>query len=284
MMHDYLDPTLVAVPIFLVTLWWEIRASRRRRRAGDPIRGYEKLDTRTSLGMGLGSLVTVGVLNAIIYAEAEWLWQFRVVDLGSGIAGWVAALLAWDFAYYWTHRWEHEIRIFWAAHENHHSSRYFNLSTALRQPWTPFLMLLTFPPLALLGIAPWMIMVSGGLNLVYQYWVHTELIDRMPRWFELVLNTPSHHRVHHGSNPQYIDRNYGGILIVWDRLFRSFEPEAEPVVYGLTDDFDSHNLLVVAFHEYGAIGHDVATADRWRDRLGYVFGPPKWKPTELRVS
>jgi sterol desaturase/sphingolipid hydroxylase (fatty acid hydroxylase superfamily) len=279
MNHDYLDPTLVAVPFFLVTLWWEIRVTARRRRRGEDIIGYERTDTRTSLGMGLGSLVTVGLINLGVFALAQWLWGYRLTDLGSGALGWAVALIGWDLAYYWTHRWEHEIHLFWAAHENHHSSDHYNLSTALRQPWTPFLMLATFPPLALLGVQPWMIMVSGGLNLIYQYWVHTETIDRLPRWFEAVFNTPSHHRVHHGSNPQYLDRNYGGILIVWDRLFGTFEPEGERVRYGLTEPFDSHNLLVVAFHEYGTIARNVRQAARWRDRWGYVFGGPKWQPT-----
>jgi sterol desaturase/sphingolipid hydroxylase (fatty acid hydroxylase superfamily) len=277
--HDYIDPTLFAIPLFIATMFWEAAVTRRRRREGEDVIGYEAADTRTSIGMGLVSIFTVALINLGVFALATVLWRYRIVDLGTGAVGWIAAIIGWDFAYYWTHRWEHEIRIFWAAHVNHHSSQHFNLSTALRQPWTPFLMLLTFPPLALLGIAPWMIMVSGGFNLIYQYWVHTEAIDRMPRWFEAVLNTPSHHRVHHGSNPEYIDRNYAGIFIVWDRLFGTFEPERARVVYGLTENLDSHNLLVVAFHEYAAIGHDVAAATRGRDRLGYVFGGPKWAPS-----
>ena len=162
MNHDYIDPTLLAVPLFLVTLWWESRVTARRRRAGEDIVGYEKADTRTSLGMGLGSIVTVGLINLGVFAVASWLWTHRVADLGTGLVGWTAAVVGWDLAYYWTHRWEHQIRLFWAAHENHHSSDHFNLSTALRQPWTPFLMLATFPPLALLGVQPWMIMVSGA--------------------------------------------------------------------------------------------------------------------------
>jgi sterol desaturase/sphingolipid hydroxylase (fatty acid hydroxylase superfamily) len=279
--HDYIDPTLLAIPFFLATLWFEIRLMGRWRRRGKDVVGYEKADTWTSLGMGIGSLVTVALINAGIFAIAHWLWSYRLMDLGTGVAGWTVALVGWDFAYYWTHRWEHEVRVFWAAHVNHHSSRHFNLSTALRQPWTPVLTLVTFPPLALLGVRPWMIMVSGGINLIYQYWVHTEAIDRLPGWFEAVFNTPSHHRVHHGSNPQYIDRNYGGILIVWDRLFSTFEPERERVRYGLTDAFDSHNLFVVAFHEYVAVARDVRRATRLRDRLGYMFGGPKWKPTPV---
>src|SRR5262249_37493502 len=157
-------------------------------------------------------------------------------------------------------------RLFWASHVNHHSSRHFNLSTALRQPWTPFTSLLFFPPLALVGVAPWMIMVSGGLNLGYQYWVHTETIQVLPRAIEAVFNTPSHHRVHHGANPEYLDKNYAGIFIVWDRLFGTFEPERARVVYGLTKNISSFNPFVIAFHEYAAIARDVRTARSWRDR------------------
>jgi sterol desaturase/sphingolipid hydroxylase (fatty acid hydroxylase superfamily) len=200
-----------------------------------------------------------------------------VVDLGAGWAGWVVVLVGWDFAYYWNHRVEHENRLLWACHVNHHSSRYYNLSTALRQPWTPFAGLVFFPPLALLGIQPWMIMVSGGINLIYQYWIHTEAIDRMPAWFEAIFNTPSHHRVHHGSNPEYLDKNYGGILIVWDRLFRSFEPERARVVYGLTKNIDTFNLWTIAFHEYAAIGRDLRAARSMRDRMGILVHGPQWR-------
>jgi sterol desaturase/sphingolipid hydroxylase (fatty acid hydroxylase superfamily) len=121
-------------------------------------------------------------------------------------------------------------------------------------------------------------MTCGGLNLIYQFWVHTEAIDRMPRWFEFVFNTPSHHRVHHGSNRQYLDRNHAGILIVWDRLFGTFEPERERVVYGLTKNIDTFVLWTVFAHEYAAIWRDVRRARTWRERLGYTFAGPGWRP------
>jgi sterol desaturase/sphingolipid hydroxylase (fatty acid hydroxylase superfamily) len=187
-------------------------------------------------------------------------------------------MLAWDFAFYWHHRLEHENRVFWASHVNHHSSRHFNLSTALRQPWTPVTSLVFFPPLALIGIRPWLIMVAGGFNLIYQYWVHTECIRTLPRAFELVFNTPSHHRVHHGSNAEYLDKNYAGILIVWDRLFGTFEPERARVVYGLTKNISTFNPFVIAFHEYVAIATDLRIAATWRDRAGIVWHGPEWRP------
>ena len=208
---------------------------------------------------------------------ATLLWDHRVVDLGAGWVGWAAALVGWDLVYYWEHRISHEVRFFWASHVNHHSSREFNLSTALRQPWTAFHTALMVAPLALVGVRPDLIVMAGAINLIYQFWVHTEAIDRLGP-LEWVLNTPSHHRVHHGSNPRYLDRNYGGILIVWDRLFGTFQAEVEPVVYGLTKDLDSYNLLTIAFHEWSALAGDVWGARGWRDRAGHLLRGPAWVP------
>ena len=187
-------PTLIAIPVFLALLLWELRVTSARRAAGRDVVGYHKADTCVSLTMGLGSLATVGVLNIGIFAIATLLWRIRPFDLGDTVAAWIVALFAWDFVYYWTHRWEHEVRFFWAAHVNHHNSNHYNLSTALRQPWTPFIDLATFPLLSLVGVAPWISVFAGAINLVYQYWIHTEAIDRLPKWFERVMqNTPSHH-------------------------------------------------------------------------------------------
>jgi sterol desaturase/sphingolipid hydroxylase (fatty acid hydroxylase superfamily) len=274
----YPEPTVYAIPLYLVTLALEPWALARLQRAGRKVRGYERRDTAASIGLGLGSLVFVSLINLGIYAIAARLWPYRLFDLGHGFVGWAAAIVSWDLAYYWDHRLEHEMRLLWACHVSHHSSRHYNLSTALRQPWTPFAGWVFFPGLALVGVAPWMIMVSGGLNLIYQYWIHTEAIDRMPRWFEAVFNTPSHHRVHHGANPEYLDRNYGGILIVWDRLFGTFAPERAPVEYGLTKNIETFSLWKIAFHEYAAIGRDLLHAISWRDRVAILVRGPAWRP------
>jgi sterol desaturase/sphingolipid hydroxylase (fatty acid hydroxylase superfamily) len=279
-MFEYPDPTIYAAPVFVVTVIIEAAVLRRWKAAGRDVVGHTNKDTWASLGMGIGSLVTVTAINAGVFALATWLWAHRLVDLGSGALGWTVALVGWDFAYYWHHRIEHENRLFWASHVNHHSSQHFNLSTALRQPWTPFTSLVFFPPLALLGVAPWMIMVAGGINLIYQYWVHTELVGKLPRWFEAVFNTPSHHRVHHGANAEYLDKNYAGVLIVWDRLFNTFEVERARVVYGLTKNITSYNPFVIAFHEYAAIGRDLRAARRWRDRVGILWHGPAWRPED----
>jgi sterol desaturase/sphingolipid hydroxylase (fatty acid hydroxylase superfamily) len=278
----YPEPTLYAIPFFLVTLAIEPFVLRRARRGGRPVKGFERRDTIASVGLGVASLVFVGLINLGIFTIAERLWTHRAWDLGQGILGWTAAIVGWDFSYYWYHRVEHENRLLWACHVNHHSSRYYNLSTALRQPWTPVAGMIFYPAWALLGVAPWMIMVSGGMNLVYQYWVHTEAIDRAPRWFEAVFNAPSHHRVHHGANPEYLDRNYAGIFIVWDRLFGTFAPERAPVVYGLTKNIESFSLLTIAFHEYAVLARDVWRARGLRERVGIVVHGPAWRPPSLR--
>ncbi len=274
----YFDPTVPAAPLFLLACWLEHRALERQKRAGRLVLGYERRDTVASLMMGLVSVAFVGLIVHGQFLLARWLWTYRLTDLGEGPLGWAVAMLSWDFVYYWVHRVEHERRLFWAAHVNHHSSERYNLSTALRQPWTPFLTLAMVPPIALLGVRPGMIVAAGGFNLLYQFWVHTEAVDRMPRWFEWVFNTPSHHRVHHGSNEGYLDCNYAGILIVWDRLFRTFVEEREPVVYGLTKNLRSYNLLVIAFHEYASIARDLRAATTWSERWHRLFSGPGWAP------
>jgi sterol desaturase/sphingolipid hydroxylase (fatty acid hydroxylase superfamily) len=266
------DLTLYAIPLYAALIGAEQVALRRRRRRVD------RRDFWASLGMGLGSVVTINLAMAIVgWWLATVLWDHRLVDLGTGWAGWAVALVGWDLIYYWDHRISHEVRFFWASHVNHHSSLEYNLSTALRQPWTAFQTAILVAPLALVGVRPDLIVMSGAINLVYQFWIHTEVVGRLGP-LEAVLNTPSHHRVHHGSNARYLDRNYGGILIVWDRLFGSFQVEDEPVAYGLTKIIGTYNLWTIAFHEWAALGRDVRRARTLRHRLGHLLRGPGWDP------
>ncbi|MFO0665483.1 MAG: sterol desaturase family protein [Polyangiaceae bacterium] len=264
----YPDPTLYAVPLFLALLLGERALLSRWKKRGRDVIGYEKRDTWASLGLGIGSVFVVTVINLGVFWLATWLYGHRLIDLGDGGLAWTVALLGWDFSFYWHHRLEHEHRILWACHVSHHSSEHYNLSTALRQPWTPFTMLLLFPPWALLGVQPWMIMVSGGLNLIYQFWIHTEAVRTLPSLIEAVFNTPSHHRVHHGANPEYLDKNYGGILIVWDRLFGTFAKEEARVRFGLTKNIARFDVLYIAFHGYGevlrAAAREPTLRGKWR--------------------
>jgi sterol desaturase/sphingolipid hydroxylase (fatty acid hydroxylase superfamily) len=212
------------------------------------------------------------------WPDGPWRTASGALDLRAA-AGWCAAIVAVDFAYYWFHRASHEVNLFWAGHVVHHSSEEYNLAVALRQSAVGGLLSWIFyAPLALLGMAWEQFAVCYALNLVYQFWIHTRAIDRLPAWCEAVLNTPSHHRVHHGVNPEYQDRNYAGVFIVWDRWFGTYTPERQEPVYGLTTPLRSWNPLWVQIHQYVAIARNVWFARSWRDRGGYLFGSPGWRP------
>ena len=263
----------LAIPAFAVLLVGELLAVR-----GRDVKGYETRDTWTSLSMGVANVLISGGLKAAVFGLYFWVYQFRLLDIPNAWWAWVVLFFAEDLCYYAFHRAGHEVRFFWAAHVNHHSSRFYNLSTALRQSWTTPL---TGPAfwlvLPLIGFHPAMIAVCQAVSLIYQFWLHTELIGTLGP-FEWLFNTPSHHRVHHGRNVEYLDRNYAGILILWDRIFGSFEPERAPVDYGLTHNIHTFNPLRVAFHEWAALARDVAAASGVRERLGLLLQPPGWSP------
>jgi sterol desaturase/sphingolipid hydroxylase (fatty acid hydroxylase superfamily) len=263
----------IAVPAFLLLMAAEMW---RTGGLGDRIRGYEWRDTLASLSMGVGNVVVATGTKAVTLAGYTALHQYAVFDIGFAWWAWPLALLGDDFCYYWFHRASHEVRFLWAAHENHHSSQHYNLSTALRQSWTtPFTGPIFWAPLALLGVEPLMILAAQGISLIYQFWIHTELIDRLGR-FEAVFNTPSHHRVHHGRNVRYLDRNHGGILIVWDRLFGTFEEESEAVDYGLTKNIHTFNPLRIASHAWTDLFRAAAAAPGFTDALRVFLKPPGW--------
>jgi len=291
---------LASGPLFLLTMLAEARALKRRpelRQAGDldgwtsaelsdaslppdrliPV-GYEKRDTAASLAMLAGNVAVNLAFAGVLGKANRALFGKRLANFGARRGGFLAAMVAWDFLYYWDHRWQHEKRIFWANHVTHHSSEHYNLSTALRQPWSGFLLSWVFVPMPLLGFTPAQTLKAGQLNLLYQYWIHTEAIDRLPPMAEAVLNTPSHHRVHHGANPQYLDKNYAGILITWDKLFRTFEPEVRRVKYGLTKNIKTFNPVRIGYHEFADIAHDVRHAKGWRNKVGHVWKRPGWQP------
>ena len=272
------DPTTYAIPFFLLTLVIEGRMLRAR---GTP---YEWKDTVASLSMGIGFAAINLFTKVFEFAFYTFLFRFRITDLGTGPLAWALIVVGDDLCYYWYHRVGHEIRFFWAGHVTHHSSQRYHLATALRQSWTePLLGPAFWIPLPLLGFHPWMILTMKGFSLIYQYWIHTETIDRLGplEWF---MNTPSHHRVHHGSNPQYLDKNYAGIFIVWDRLFGTFEPEREKVVYGLTKNITTYNVFSIAFHEFVAIAKDMAHAGSIRGALHAAFRRTNEKSNPASVS
>lgn len=285
----------ISGPLFIATMLWEYRAlAGRPKRAVDDLDhadesaisgtqlpadplvpvGYERRDTIASLGTLAGSVAVNLATAGLIGKLHNVVFRRRLVNLGATRLAMPLAMVAWDLAYYWDHRWMHEVRLLWGNHVAHHSSRRYNLSTALRQPWAAPLTAYAFMPLPLLGLTANQTRVAGQLNLLYQYWIHTETIDRLPAPVERVFNTPSHHRVHHGANPQYLDKNYGGILIVWDRLFGTFEPEVRTIKYGLTTNISTYNPVRLAYQEFADIAADVRRRPGWRAKWRAVFGPP----------
>ena len=274
------NPVDYAVPAFVILVLFEMWLSRRRDRAA-----YEPRDTLTSLGLGLGSTVAGLLTGTLVVALGFALHHYAVLNIAWQWWAWIACFVLDDLAYYWFHRTAHRVRWFWASHVIHHSSQHYNLSTALRQTWTGFISLgfIFRLPLFLIGFEPAMVFFCGGLNLIYQFWIHTEAIGRMPRWVEAVMNTPSHHRVHHGVNPRYLDTNYAGVFIIWDRLFGTFTPERDddPVRYGIIKQLGSFNILWAATHEWVGIARDVWRAP-WGSKLGYIVMPPGWSHDDSR--
>lgn len=274
------DPVTLAIPGFVLLVLLEMLWSRRVAR-----HRYEPRDTLTSLMLGLGNSVSALLVGGLTFGFAMVLYRLRAFDIGFVWWAWPLCFILNDLAYYWFHRTAHRVRWFWASHVIHHSSQHYNLSTALRQTWTGFISLgfIFYAPLYLIGFHPVMVFFCGGLNLIYQFWFHTEAISRLPGWVEAVLNTPSHHRVHHATNPRYLDANYAGVFIVWDRLFGTFTPEVDedPPRYGIVKQLGSFNVLWAAFHEWVGIAQDVWRAP-WRAKLGYIVMPPGWSHDDSR--
>jgi sterol desaturase/sphingolipid hydroxylase (fatty acid hydroxylase superfamily) len=232
--------------------------------------------------MGLGNVAVNLLAKTMQLAIFGLIYRLRIFDVGYQPWVWVLLFFCDEFSYYWFHRASHECRLFWASHVVHHSSQRYNLSTALRQSWTgTFMSWIFWAWLPLVGFRPIMVLTMQAISLLYQFWIHTELVRSLGP-LEWALNTPSHHRVHHGSNPRYIDRNHGGTLIIWDRLFGTFEPEQDIPVFGLTRNIQTYNPLRIAFHEWVDMWKDVRQTPVLRDKLGYMFRNPGWRPESAK--
>ncbi len=271
---------LWTIPVFLL-----LSAVEWIDYARDPDKPARAFSLRDSAGNWATYL-----LNASIKVMGHYVLPFSLMLVAGALSPmhlspkhwwvWPIGLVVTDFCYYWAHRGDHRIRLLWADHSVHHSSTYFNMSTNLRLPWfhpvSYTVRGIAWLPAALLGFPAWMIFLLNTVGLIFQIPCHTERIGKLWRPYELIFNTPSHHRVHHGSNPGYIDKNYGGVFIVWDRLFGSYAEEVEPVRYGLIHDIGTENPLKFNYLETLAMLRDLARARSWRARVGYVLGPPGW--------
>ncbi len=282
---NFPNVTQLAIPAFVALILLELVAVRFLRARGS----FETRDSTTSLMMGVGNVVAGLLLGFVAYGVLVWFYEFRVFTIGFEWYWIVGCFLLDDLRYYWYHRIAHRCRWVWAEHVIHHSSQHYNLSTALRQSWTGTFtgMFLLRIPLVLIGFHPVLIVFVGGLNLLYQFWIHTEAIGKLPRWFEAVMNTPSHHRVHHATNPRYLDANYAGTLIVWDRMFGTFVEELPEDVprYGIVKNIGTFNPFRVAFHEWIDMFRDAFQPGLTvRQRLSYLFNPPGWSHDGSRKS
>lgn len=269
------DLILYAIPFFALTVLLEIIVDVKEK-----TNHYQTKDAITSISMGLGNVGLGFISKIMVFVIYYFIYtHLRLFTIPFVWWAWILIVFADDLAYYLFHRTSHSSRFFWASHIVHHSSQQYNLSTALRQTWTgSFTSFIFWIWLPILGFHPVMMLAQMSISLIYQYWIHTERIRKMPSWFEAIFNTPSHHRVHHATNPQYLDRNHAGIFIFWDKWFGSFEPEIERPTYGLTKNIDSFNPLYVAFHEWIDLFKDTSRKKiSWSDRIRYLFKPPGWR-------
>lgn len=263
-----------AIPFFVLLLSIEAWFSHKENK-----HLYETKDTWSSLALGIGNVLTGFVTKALIFGLFTVLYKYRLFTLeASQWWVWVLLFFADDFSYYWFHRTSHHVNWFWASHVVHHSSQRYNLAAALRQTWTgnatgAFLFWAWMP---LVGFHPLMVLLMQQISLIYQFWIHTETIKKMPAWFEYIFNTPSHHRVHHGSDLKYLDKNHAGILIIWDRMFGTFRNEEERPIYGLTRNVNTFNPVFVAFFEWKHLFRKMASTRSAKKALKYLIKPPGW--------
>ncbi|WP_298899193.1 sterol desaturase family protein [uncultured Psychroserpens sp.] len=268
---------LFAIPFFIASMLLELYVTIKQ-----DIKSYETKDAFSSIAMGLGNVFLGFFSKAIVLVAFFFIYEnFRLFTIPIVWWSFLLIFFADDLAYYWFHRMSHECRLFWASHVVHHSSQHYNLSTALRQTWSGgFYSFVFWLWLPLLGFHPGMILLQMSISLLYQFWIHTETINKLPRWFEAVFNTPSHHRVHHGKNPLYLDRNHAGILIIWDKLFGTFQPELEDekVVYGLVKNIHTYNPIKIAFVEWIHMFKDAFYGRKsLKNRILYLLKPPGWR-------
>jgi sterol desaturase/sphingolipid hydroxylase (fatty acid hydroxylase superfamily) len=273
-----LDPIVLSIPIFFILIGIEIIVERLTHS-----KLYNLPDSIANLSCGITSqlsglflkIFAVGIyqlifqIGALFTLERNWLY-------------WLSLVLLVDLAYYWAHRMSHEVNLFWGGHVVHHQSEEYNLSVALRQSSLQVIWTFAFNlPLALVGFQTTDFVLISALNTLYQFWIHTETINKLPQWIEFIFNTPSHHRVHHGRNPKYIDKNHAGSLIIWDRMFGTFQQEEERPTYGITKPLHSWNPVFANISHYIEMTKDLKQIRTWKDRIKYLFQKPGWQPEYL---
>ena len=267
---------IYAIPLFFAFILLELWLDWRKQKLT-----YRFNDALNSLNLGMMSQITAVALKTIQISFYVLIYQnISPIQLGlDSMWVWAFAFIAYDFSYYWFHRMSHEINVLWAGHVVHHQSEEYNLTTALRQTSGGFFGFMFYLPMALIGIDPYMLVTVGSLNLIYQFWVHTRHIKRMPAWYEAIFVTPSHHRVHHAQNPLYMNKNHGGVFILWDKWFGTFQAELdnEPVIFGITKPLASWNPIWANIDTYWALAKDSWRTERWQDKIAVWFKKTGWR-------
>lgn len=269
---------LLAIPLFFLCIGIEYLVGRIQGK-----QYYRFNDFITNLNIGVGNQVFGLFLKFMLLGV--YIWVFDHYSFFQQAQTWwsfILCLVVYDFLFYWAHRWGHEINYFWGAHIVHHQSEDFNLGVALRQSWFHNLIaFFIFMPMPFLGFDPVIFIIASATSTFYQFWIHTEAIDRLPRWFEFIMNTPAHHRVHHAVNPKYLDKNYAGVFIIWDRMFGTFKEEEERPTYGITTGFPSWNPTWANLHYYVELFRLGRKMRRWKDRWKLIWAAPGWRPDEM---
>lgn len=265
---------LWALPFFLISIIAELIHNYIKKGGED----FNFEDSITNLNLGVGSQAIGALSKSVLVMLFMWVWEnFRITTIAPTWYSTVICIILFDYIYYWAHRWGHELNIFWGAHIVHHQSEEYNLTVALRQSWFHnFLAFPLFLPMPLLGFDPISIAAAAGIVTLYQYWIHTKAIDRMPKWFEAIFNSPTHHRVHHAINKQYLDHNYAAMFILWDKFHGTFIEEKEEPIYGITTPLSSWNSVWANFHFYVEMWQGSKQLKTVKEKLALIFRGPEY--------
>lgn len=272
------NPVILAIPVFFILIGMEVAYGYFKDR-----KIYRLNDAVANISCGIVEQLTGVFAKVFTVAAYAFIYDnFRIFTLEDTWYWILIAFIGVDFFYYWAHRMSHQVNLFWLGHVVHHQSEDYNFSVALRQ--STFQKMFTFYfyfPLAFLGFKTEWFLLMGAFNLLYQFWIHTEVISQMPRWYEYIFNTPSHHRVHHGRNPKYIDRNHAGTLMIWDRMFGTFQREEETPTYGITTPTNSWNPLTANIQPFVRLWRELKAIPGVVNKVRFTFAPPGWYPKEL---
>ncbi len=271
------DYIALSVPVFFILIGIELAYAFYKK-----LKYYRFNDSISNLSQGIGSQITGLFMKTALFFGYTYLFEhWRLFDLPKSIWIWIVLFIGVDFCYYWFHRMSHQVNALWAAHIVHHQSEEYNLTVALRQSWfQSWFSWVFYLPLALIGFDPLMFVTLSAFNTLYQFWIHTRAIKSMG-FLEHILNTPSHHRVHHGSNPKYIDKNHAGSLIIWDKMFGTFQKEEEEVYYGITTPLASWNPVWANVHYWAELWQTAKNTKRFSEKIKVFIKPPGWFPAHL---